>query len=46
LAAETWDLDETTAIELDHRGGVCAITIEHASRRAACPSFSFEQMAA
>jgi uncharacterized protein YuzE len=44
--AETRDLDENTLIELDGNGGVCAITVEHASERAECPSFSFEEVAA
>jgi uncharacterized protein YuzE len=44
--AETRDLDENTLIELDASGDVCAITVEHASERAECPSFSFEQIAA
>jgi uncharacterized protein YuzE len=44
--AETRDLDENTLIELDSNGSVCAITVEHASERAECPSFSFEQVAA
>ena len=44
--AETRDLDENTLIELDSNGGVCAITVEHASERAECPLFSFEQIAA
>jgi uncharacterized protein YuzE len=44
--AETRDLDEDTLIELDGTGAVCAMTIEHASERAECPTFSFEQIAA
>ena len=44
--AETRDLDENTLIELDSNGGIYAITVEHASERAECPSFSFEQIAA
>jgi len=28
---ETRDLDENTLLDLDQRGNVCAITIEHAS---------------
>ncbi len=45
-AAETRDLHENTLIELDRNGGVCGITVEHASERADWPSFSFEQIAA
>lgn len=44
--AETKDLDENTVLDLDEDGQVCAITIEHASRRADIPRFSFEQIAA
>lgn len=44
--AETRDLDENTLLDLDSRGNICAITIEHASDRAGIPHFSFEQIAA
>ena len=30
---ETKDLDETTVLDLDEAGNVCAITLEHASTR-------------
>jgi uncharacterized protein YuzE len=43
---ETRDLDENTVLDLDAQGNVCAITIEHASRRAGIPQFSYEQIAA
>lgn len=33
LVTETRDLDEDTVIDLDERGTICAITIEHASER-------------
>ncbi len=46
VVAETRDLDENTLVELDEAGGLCAITVEHASERAGWPSFSFEQIAA
>lgn len=45
-AAETKDLDENTLLDLDDRGNICAITIEHAQERADIPHFSFEQIAA
>ena len=32
--AETRDLDENTQVDFDERGGMCAMTIEHASERA------------
>ncbi|MHB1300993.1 MAG: DUF2283 domain-containing protein [Burkholderiales bacterium] len=43
---ETRDLDEDTLLELDARGNICAMTIEHARDRADVPHFSFEQIAA
>ncbi|MFB6259802.1 MAG: DUF2283 domain-containing protein, partial [Thiohalorhabdaceae bacterium] len=45
-AVETRDLDENTLLDMDAKGDVCAITIEHASTRADIPHFSFEQIAA
>jgi uncharacterized protein YuzE len=44
--AETRDLDEDTILDLDVRGEICAMTIEHASRRAGAPQLSYEQIAA
>ncbi len=44
--AETRDLDENTLLDLDAAGDICAITVEHASRRAGIPQFSYEQVAA
>ena len=44
--AETRDLDEDTVVDLDARGNICAITIEHASTRAGAPDFSYEQVTA
>ena len=44
--AETRDLDENTLLEVDSKGDICAITIEHASERADIPRFSYEQVAA
>ena len=44
--AETRDLDENTLLDLDARGNICAITVEHARDRANAPEFSFEQIAA
>ena len=43
---ETRDLDENTLLDRDSSGNICAITIEHASRRADIPQFSYEQIAA
>jgi len=44
--AETRDLDENTVLDVDGNGNICAITIEHASKRAGIPQFSYEQVAA
>jgi len=44
--AETRDLDENTLLDVDADGNICAITIEHASKRADAPQFSYEQVAA
>lgn len=44
--AESRDLDENTILDLDAGGNICAITIEHASKRAGAPDFSYEQVTA
>ncbi len=44
--AETRDLDEDTILDVDEHGEICAMTIEHASRRAGAPQVTFEQVAA
>ena len=44
--SETIDLDENTLLDLDDKGQVCAITMEHARERADIPTFSFEQISA
>ena len=44
--AETRDLDENTLLDVDAKGNICAITVEHASERADIPKFSYEQVAA
>jgi uncharacterized protein YuzE len=43
---ETRDLSEDTLMDVDASGNLCAITIEHASKRADAPHFSYEQVAA
>ncbi|MEK6593593.1 MAG: DUF2283 domain-containing protein [Pseudomonadota bacterium] len=43
---ETRDLDENTLLDVDVEGNICSITVEHASRRAGAPQFSYEQVAA
>ena len=42
----TRDLDENTQIDVDAKGAMCGITIEHASQRTDLPNLSFEQVAA
>lgn len=44
--SETRDLDVDTVLDLDDRGKLCSITLEHASARAGVPQFSYEQIAA
>ena len=44
--AETRDLDEDTTLDLDPDGRICAITIEHASKRAGAPELTYEQIGA
>jgi len=44
--AETRELDENTAIDVDALGNVCAITVEHASQRTGIPEFSYERVGA
>ncbi|MBI4219740.1 MAG: DUF2283 domain-containing protein [Chloroflexi bacterium] len=43
---ETRDLDESTILDVDAGGNICAITVEHASKRAGIPQFSYEQITA
>ncbi len=44
--AETRDLDENTILDIDRDGDIAGITVEHASKRADIPKFSYEQVAA
>jgi uncharacterized protein YuzE len=44
--AETRDLDENTLLDIDAEGNICAITVEHASKRAGFPEFSYEEVRA
>lgn len=44
--AETRDLDENTLLDVDAKGNIRSITVEHASERAGIPQFSYEQVAA
>lgn len=43
---EARDLGQDTVIDLDQQGAICAMTIEHASKRADIPTFPYEQIAA
>lgn len=43
---ETRDIDEDTLLDLDAKGNICAMTIEHARERTDAPHLSFEQIAA
>ncbi len=43
---ETRDLDENTVLDMDAKGNICSITVEHASLRTGAPQFSYEQVAA
>ena len=44
--AETRDLDEDTLLDLDAKGNICGITVEHAQERVDdIPHLSFEQVA-
>ena len=42
--AETRDLDENTLIDLDAKGDLVSITLEHASRRTNITTFSYQQI--
>ena len=43
---ETRDLDEDTQIDLDERGNLCGLTLEHASKRADLSGIDYQQVAA
>lgn len=44
--AETKDLDENTVLDIDAQGNVCAITLEHASKRTDVRHLAVEGIAA
>ena len=44
--AETRDLDENTQIDLDSGGNLCALTLEHASKRADLSGVDYQEVAA
>ncbi|GMV00753.1 MAG: DUF2283 domain-containing protein [Burkholderiaceae bacterium] len=43
---ESRDLDENTILDLDAKGEICGLTVEHAKVRAGLPQCSFEQIGA
>jgi uncharacterized protein YuzE len=43
---ESRDLNEDTLMDVDESGNLCSLTIEHASKRADAPHFSYEEVAA
>jgi uncharacterized protein YuzE len=45
-APESRDLDENTILDLDVRGEICGITVEHATSRARLPQCSFKRVGA
>jgi len=44
--SETRDLDENTQIDLDERGNLCGLTLEHASKHADLSAVDYQQVAA
>jgi uncharacterized protein YuzE len=40
------DLSPILILDVDAKGNICSITVEHASKRAGAPQFSYEQVAA
>lgn len=44
--AESQDLDEDTILDLDGAGNICAITVEHASKRTDMRRLTVEGIAA
>ena len=43
--ADSRDVDAEMVFDFDAAGSICSITIDHASRRADSPNFSYEQIA-
>ena len=43
---ETRDLDENTQIDLDQSGNLCALTLEHASKRTDLSAIDYQQVTA
>jgi uncharacterized protein YuzE len=42
---ETRDLDEDTQIDIDERGILCGLTLEHASKRTDLSGIDYQQVA-
>lgn len=45
VAADTRDIDENTLVDIDKRGDMLAITVEHATQRAELNRFVYERVA-
>jgi uncharacterized protein YuzE len=43
--AETRDLDENTQVDIDERGTLCGLTLEHASERTDLSGIDYQQVA-
>jgi uncharacterized protein YuzE len=41
---ETKEIDVNTILDLDERGNICALTLEHAKERTDIHNFSYEQV--
>ncbi len=46
IPTETKELDESTLLDLDENGQLCAMTIEHAKDRVGIPEVKFEKISA
>jgi len=44
--AESRDVDENTILDLEQHGNICGLTVEHASKHADIPRFSYGHVAA
>ncbi len=46
IPTETREIDESTLLDLDENGQLCAMTIEHAKDRVGIPEVKFEKISA
>ncbi|TVQ53961.1 MAG: DUF2283 domain-containing protein [Spirulina sp. DLM2.Bin59] len=44
IPTETREIDESTLLDLDENGQLCAMTIEHAKDRVGIPEVKFEKI--